>query len=188
MVTITHRATQVTATTDAAVPRTTPVRRRLIAVARIGFGMIWAVDAALKWLPSFATTTFGDKLHDAATGQPPAFASWIHFWESAAATAPTLFAHLLAVAETLLAAALILGAFTNLVAVAGGALSLLIWSTAEAFGGPYSNGTTDVGASIVYVLVFLLLAAAAAGNTWGADAWLRGRVAPFQRLCSPNGT
>ncbi|MGH8213641.1 MAG: multicopper oxidase domain-containing protein, partial [Rhodanobacteraceae bacterium] len=40
---------------------------------------------------------------------------------------------------------------------AGALFSLLIWSTAEGFGGPYTVGATNMGAGIIYVLVFIAL-------------------------------
>ena len=36
-------------------------------------------------------------------------------------------------------------------------MSLVIWSTAEGFGGPYAPGSTDIGAAIIYLVVFLAL-------------------------------
>jgi nitrite reductase (NO-forming) len=41
--------------------------------------------------------------------------------------------------------------------VLGALFSLLIWATAEGFGGPYTVGATNMGTAITYVLVFLLL-------------------------------
>jgi hypothetical protein len=32
--------------------------------------------------------------------------------------------------------------------------SLLIWSVAEGFGGPHTSGATDIGTSVIYVVVF----------------------------------
>ena len=64
---------------------------------------------------------------------------------------PDVFGTLLALAETAIAVGLLSGAFTTAVCAAGGALSLMIWSTGEGFGGPYGDGTTDIGASLVYV-------------------------------------
>ena len=37
--------------------------------------------------------------------------------------------------------------------VTGIAFSLLIWSTAEGFGGPYTAGSADIGTAIIYALV-----------------------------------
>lgn len=44
--------------------------------------------------------------------------------------------------------------FTYLV---GAIFSLLIWSTAEGFGGPYTAGATNLGPALVYALVFVAL-------------------------------
>jgi nitrite reductase (NO-forming) len=35
--------------------------------------------------------------------------------------------------------------------------SLLVWATADGFGGPYSASSTDVGPAIIYAVVFLAL-------------------------------
>jgi hypothetical protein len=45
------------------------------------------------------------------------------------------------------AAALIFGFARKSTYIAAAVFSLLIWSTAEGFGGPYTAGSTDVGAS-----------------------------------------
>lgn len=55
----------------------------------------------------------------------------------------TFFAYAVAVGETAIAIALIVGAFTNLTGLVGVLLSVVIWSTAEGFGGPYHAGSTD---------------------------------------------
>jgi hypothetical protein len=31
---------------------------------------------------------------------------------------------------------------------------MLVWSTAEGFGGPYTSGASDIGTAVVYALVF----------------------------------
>ena len=56
-----------------------------------------------------------------------------------------------------LALALVLGFARKTVYVLGALFSLLVWSTAEGFGGPYSVGATNMGSGIVYVLVFIAL-------------------------------
>jgi nitrite reductase (NO-forming) len=69
------------------------------------------------------------------------------------------FAYSTAVAETLIALALILG-FARKVTYIGAALfSVLIWATAEGFGGPYSSSSTDIGAAVMYAVVFMGLLA-----------------------------
>ena len=37
--------------------------------------------------------------------------------------------------------------------------AFLIWSVAEGFGGPYSSSSTDMGAAVMYVVVFMGLLA-----------------------------
>jgi thiosulfate dehydrogenase [quinone] large subunit len=155
-----------------------------IALLRIAFGAIWAVDAALKWLPSFAQHTLLDELEDASAGQPALVQAWIGAWMRFLEVNPDAFGILLALAETAIAVGLVSGALTTAVCAAGGALSLMIWSTGEGFGGPYGDGATDVGASLVYVPLFALLAVIGAGGTWGVDRWLQPRLGRLSWLSS----
>jgi uncharacterized membrane protein YphA (DoxX/SURF4 family) len=159
-------------------------RREGVAVLRILFGVIWAVDATLKWLPSFGRRTLVDTLQEAAQAQPAPFRGWADEWARVVVADPSLFAVIVAVAETLLAVALLGGVFTNAVCVLGAAFSFAVWGAGEAFGGPYGPGATDVGASIVYVIVFGLLWMADAGGVWGGDAWLRPRLGKLGSLAS----
>lgn len=145
---------------------------RWLAGVRIAFGAVWAVDAFLKWQPAF-TDHFLGLVTGAEDGQPALVRSWIAAWAGLLGTQPHVFAYLLAVAETVLAAGLLLGAFTNALCVLGTLLSLLIWSTAEGFGGPYQPGSADIGASVIYALVFIALLAARAGARAGLDPKLR---------------
>jgi hypothetical protein len=46
---------------------------------RITFGVIFAIDAYLKWLPSF-TSSFQGQVTGAAQGQPGWLMPWFHFW------------------------------------------------------------------------------------------------------------
>ena len=149
------------------------------AVVRIAFGLIWAVDATCKWAPGFSRH-IGSYL--SADGQPGWVGAWISWWAHVVGHAPGTVAVVLAVSETLLALSLLLGLYVRVACVAGAFLSLLIWSTAEAFGGPYLPGSTDVGASIVYVLVFALLFWADAGRHFGLDGVVARRgVGPVSR-------
>ncbi|HEY5222466.1 MAG TPA: hypothetical protein VIJ18_05375 [Microbacteriaceae bacterium] len=159
-------------------------RRRVLAMLRIAFGLVWAVDAWLKWLPSFAKHTLMGKLLAAGEGQPAPVHAWIDGWTHLIATAPRVFAVLLALAESLIAVGLLIGALTNAVCSAGALLSLTIWATGEGFGGPYGDGTTDVGASLVYVMAFALLGAVGAGGAWGFDRWLHSTLGRMAWLSS----
>lgn len=161
-----------------------PAALRGVALARIAFGLVWAVDATLKFLPGFVHESFLGTLHHMQQGQPAAVHWWIGLFIGAFSTGTSAWAYTLGVVEALIALAMLAGALTNLVCVLGGILALGIWATGEGFGGPYQSGTTDIGASIMYVFVFALLALAAAGSTWGLDAWLRPRLGRFGWLCS----
>ena len=71
----------------------------------------------------------------------------------------TFFAYLIAVVETLIALALIAGFARKITYSAAIVFSLLIWATAEGFGGPYTSGASDVGTAIIYAVVFAALLA-----------------------------
>ncbi|MGH8398944.1 MAG: multicopper oxidase domain-containing protein, partial [Gammaproteobacteria bacterium] len=126
------------------------------AALRIAFGVIWLVDAALTWSNEFAVHYVG-YLHNAARGQPAWSAWWFDMWIALVTPNAGVFVWLTRIAETALALALILGFARKTVYVIGALFSLLIWSTAEGFGGPYSVGATNMGSAIAYVLIFVAL-------------------------------
>jgi nitrite reductase (NO-forming) len=126
------------------------------AAVRIGFGLVWLVDAALKWLPDYRTN-FLQQLRIGAQGQPRWLHPWFHFVLGVASSRAALLAYGSAVVETLLAFALITGFARKSVYVAGAIYSLLVWATADGFGGPYSASSTDIGPAIIYSVVFLAL-------------------------------
>jgi uncharacterized membrane protein YphA (DoxX/SURF4 family) len=118
------------------------------------------------------------------SGQPRVVSDWLHWWVWYLGHNPGGFAYAVAIAESLITAGLMLGAFTNAVCLGGALLSLGIWSTAEGLGGPYQSGTTDVGTSVIYVLVFALLAFTGAGGWAGLDQKLRPLLGRWQWLSS----
>ncbi len=79
---------------------------------------------------------------------------------------------------------LIFGLFSTLSYIIGVLLSVVIWTTAEGFGGPYTAGSTDIGAAIIYVLVFAGLFLASAGLYWGVDRYLAPLLGRFKFLAS----
>jgi thiosulfate dehydrogenase (quinone) large subunit len=160
-------------------------RLKGIGLLRIGFGVVWGFDAWFKWQPDFTNNITG-YLTDAQArdGQPALVKNWIGFWVNTVNVDPHLFAYVVAVAETLLAIALILGIFSNLTYVGGSLLALVIWSTAQSFGGPYAAGSTDIGAAIIYVLVFAGLFLSAAGRYIGLDRTLSSRLGRLGFLAS----
>jgi len=171
--------------------RLTDFETRGIGVVRIVFGLVWLIDAQFKWRPSFIND-LATYLMGAMPGQPPAVQAWIGFWMNVVKINPELFAYFVAAAETALALALIFGLLSNLAYLGGTILALIIWSTAEGFGGPYVVGSTDIGAAIIYVFVFALLYLTRAGLHMGYDRRLAGMLGSWALLASgqvtaPNG-
>ncbi len=146
-------------------------RYKGIALLRIAFGMIWGIDAWLKWQPGFTHNFVGD-ISAAMQGQPLAIHAWIGFWLHIIQINPSLFAHLIVLAELMIALLLITGSLSNMTTICGIVLSLMIWSTAEGFGGPYSPVSTDIGAAIIYVPVFFSLFLVSSGLAFGLDSQL----------------
>jgi len=98
-----------------------------------------------------------DIIKSAADGQPHWLYHWFSFWISAWSHSPHLFAVLTALTESLIALALLFGFARRATYLAAATFSLLIWSTAEGFGGPYTINSTDIGAAVIYAIVFFSL-------------------------------
>jgi nitrite reductase (NO-forming) len=123
---------------------------------RVGFGIIWAISAALVWEPGFAQHYVG-YLYNAAHGQPAWLVVWFNMWIGLVTPHVMLFVWLTRAVETVIAFALLIGFARKSIYVAGILFSLLIWSTAGGFGGPYTVGATNMGAALAYVLIFAAL-------------------------------
>ena len=123
---------------------------------RVAFGIIWAVNAGFTWTSEFANHYVG-YLHNASNGQPAWSSFWFDAWIAVVTPNAGVFIWLTRIIETVLAVALILGIARKSLYFAGALFSLLVWSTAEGFGGPYAVGAANMGAGIVYVLVFIAL-------------------------------
>ncbi len=74
-------------------------------VVRLLFGLIFAIDAVLKWLPGFRHQYLGN-IKTAAQGQPSWLHWWFHLWINFQSGAPLLFATIVALIETSLAGGL----------------------------------------------------------------------------------
>ncbi len=129
---------------------------RSFAALRIVFGFVWLIDAYFKWQPAFLDN-FTSYLTMGAQDQPALVQAWINLWIHGVSVNPHFFGIIVAVAETAIAVGLLFGLFTKIAMAGGIAMTLVIWSTAEGFGGPYQPGSTDIGAAIIYVIVFLAL-------------------------------
>jgi nitrite reductase (NO-forming) len=130
--------------------------RRVIGLTmlRMAFGVIWAVDASLKWQPAFQAN-FQQILSGVAKGQPGFLNWWFGLWEFVVSGRAPIFGIMTASTETYLALALLTGFARKFTYTVGILYGLFVWSVAEGFGGPYMPGTTtDVGAAIIYSLLF----------------------------------
>jgi nitrite reductase (NO-forming) len=128
------------------------------ATMRILLGLAWAANAALKWVPAFGTG-FLSMLTGASQDQPAFLKGWFGIVTAIASDGrASLLAFGSAAIETYLAVALLTGFARKLTYTMGAIYTALIWATAEGFGGPYVPGSsTDVGAAIIYTLLFLTL-------------------------------
>src|SRR5579859_3712331 len=156
-------------------------RLRGMGILRIVFGLVWAIDASFKWQPGF-TNNFTHYLTGNLAGDPVFVQVWINFWITIVKVDPYVFAYLVASAETAIAVGLIFGIFSHLTEVVGVLLSLVIWTTAQGFGGPYLPGATDIGAALIYVLVFVALFLSSAGLYYGVDRYLSPTLRRFSFL------
>jgi thiosulfate dehydrogenase (quinone) large subunit len=123
---------------------------------RLLFGVIWAIDATLKWLPGYRHTYISN-LKSAAQGQPSWLHGWFHFWINLQTGAPSLFATLTGMTESALALVLLLGIGRRAGYTVGALYALMVWAVGEGFGGPYTSGSTDIGTGIVYTMMFITL-------------------------------
>jgi uncharacterized membrane protein YphA (DoxX/SURF4 family) len=123
---------------------------------RVGLGVVWAINATLKWLPGYRDS-YLSALRGVAQGQPGFLHGWFHFWITLQSGSPSIWADLTGVAETSLALVLLLGVARRPGYLFGAGYMLLVWAVGEGFGGPYTAGATDVGTGIIYTILFLVL-------------------------------
>ena len=133
-----------------------PLEDKSFAILRIVFGCVWLIDASFKWSPEFINN-LTNYLSEGAQGQPALVQSWINLWVKFVNVDPHFFAIIVALAETAIAHGLLFGFLTKITLWGGMAMAFVIWSTAEGFGGPYMPGSTDIGAAIIYLVVFVAL-------------------------------
>jgi nitrite reductase (NO-forming) len=156
------------------------------AALRILFGLAWTANAALKWFPAFGAGFLG-MLTDVSQGQPAFLRPWFNFVTTVASDGrATFLAAGSAALETYLAVALLTGFARKATYVIGAVYTALIWATAEGFGGPYVPGvSTDVGAAIVYTLLFVVFLVHDAGlgtSRLSVDSFLERRVPAWRRV------
>jgi len=157
------------------------IRRNCMVGLRVIFGLFWAADAYLKWSLIEQGIDYQDLVSSAAEGQPTSVASWIRFWADIAISTPG-FPYIIAIVESLIAIFIIIGLFTKLTSLAGIVFSFLIWSTAEAFGGVFTQSATDIGTAPLYVAMFAGLIVVRAGMQRGLDGRIFRRYPRFRLL------
>src|SRR5215469_6018553 len=151
---------------------------------RITFGVIWLIDATLKWLPGFRAG-YMSTIMGAARGQPGWLQPWFNFWIRFQHPDAMFLAYLVAAVETLIALALIVGFARKLTYISAIVFSLLIWATAEGFGGPYTAGAADIGTAVIYAVVFaglLMLSYYAGPARFSADYYLEKKISWWWRV------
>jgi nitrite reductase (NO-forming) len=164
-------------------PPETVSSNRPVTAFRIAFALVWLIDATLKWLPGFRSG-FSSMLDQAATGQPGWLRPWFDLWTDMPHSMTTAMAYGTAVVETGIALALLVGFARKSVYLLGAGYSLMIWATAEGFGGPYQSGSTDIGAAIIYAFVFvaLLIVDRPGPDPYSVDALLEQRISWWSRV------
>lgn len=158
---------------------------RTVGGVRIAFGLIWLVDASLKWTSHFRNG-YLEHLAEGAKGRPGWLQPWFRLWSNLQSPAPRAWAYFVAVVETVLALALLLGFARKVTYLGAVGFSVMIWATAEGFGGPYtgSGADVDVGAGLIYAVAFvsLLLLTAHGPDRYSLDAVIERRLPGWRRV------
>jgi len=158
-----------------------------VALLRIIFGLIWGIDAALKWQPAFRSG-FLSQIQGAASGQPSWLNGWFNFWVHLLSHNPHVFAVIVAIIESLIAIALVFGIARRTTYLSATVFSLLIWAIPEGFGGPYTATSTDIGTGIIYAIVFLSLFGLdrlAVKSAWSLDNYITKALPWWSVLAKP---
>ena len=160
-------------------------------VLRVLFGLVWVIDGALKFTSGFVNS-FSQAVSNAAANSPGFLGGWYTFWQAQANAQAALIVYTVGVLELVLGIALVLGLLRKVAYLGGVVLSLLIWAVPEGFGGPYQGGSggTDVGAGVVYALVFLgliLINASAGTSRFSLDYYIERRFPAWARAAEFGG-
>lgn len=151
---------------------------------RAAFGLIWAVDAYLKFQPSFLSG-YLDLIKGAAQGQPGWLAPWFNFWVSTISLSPAFFAWSTRIIEMAIAVSLLFGLGRKWMYILSAIFSFIIWAVPEGFGGPYVPGATDIGTGMIYVLVFVALIVidiALGRSPYSVDYYIEQAVPSWRRI------
>ena len=176
--------------------RTVPLRStgflggvvRRVEILRLAFGLVWLIDAYLKWQPAFIHG-YAKNVAEGAAGQPSWLRPWFPFWRHILKIDPHLLAYATAAIETLIAVGLILGLARREVYVVGFVWSIAIWTIPEGFGGSFLSGATDIGTAVMYAFIFVALygleTLPTATGAWSLDRVLARRLPAWRLLAEP---
>lgn len=135
-------------------------KNELLALARVAFALLWGYDAILKFQPYFLDH-YLNYLADAQmmAGPTSVQGAYLQLWINVSqAVGPRLVATLVGTVEAAIALGLLFGRGLRILGPIGIALSLVIFTTVENWGGPYSLGAaTDMpmrlfGVAIIYTV------------------------------------
>jgi nitrite reductase (NO-forming) len=163
---------------------------RRVELLRLVFGVVWAIDAYLKWQPAFVNGYAGN-VAQGASGQPGWLRPWFRFWRHLVKLDPHVLAYATAAIETLIAVGLVLGLARRTLYVGGILWSVAIWTIPEGFGGSFLAGATDIGTAIMYAFVFAVLygleTLPTATGAWSLDHVIERRLPWWTRIAEPGG-
>ncbi len=123
---------------------------------RVLFGLIWIIDGVMKFA-LMVPSDVPDLVQGAGQGQPDWLGPWFNFWSGVVSANPSVFLYGIGALELAVGLALVFGFMRKTAYVGGIALSLMIWAVDEGFGGAYGPGSTDIGAAVMYAVIFLAL-------------------------------
>jgi uncharacterized membrane protein YphA (DoxX/SURF4 family) len=157
-----------------------------VAIARILFGLVWAIDAFLKFQPAFYNNLL-QRIKATDSGEPKWLNFWYHTWYHIVSWSPHFFSYFIVVAEVLIAVSLLLGIARRFNYIFAAIFTFLIWGVGEAFGGPYVAGSTDIGAGFIYVIVFICLyyMDGLRKPSWSLDPYIEKRFPPWAKVANP---
>ncbi len=127
-----------------------------VACLRVLVGAILAIDASLQFLPG-APPQLAYLLVVGAGQEHPSLSWWFSYWAGVIAQDPGFWWYGTGVLMAFLAACLILGVARRLAYVVGFLFSVMLWAVPNGFGGPYAAPNTDIGAGLLYAVLFLVL-------------------------------
>lgn len=159
-------------------------------ILRVIFGIMWAIDGSLKFLPGTVDSVVS-MINSAAQSQPSWLLPWFNYWSATVASNPPLFVYSTGTFELLIAFGLIFGFLRKIAYTASFLLGLVIWSVPEGFGGPYGAGSTDIGTGIVYAVLslFLLLMNATFGpSKYSLDYYIESKISWWKRFAELRST